>query len=314
MLLIATAALLTALLPAILVSVPANAGDSTIKLLAIDVDPAGSPANTADSLGSIERCTVTSVGGSLDIDLVVDAIPDDRPLVSFQYNLIYDPDLFQVAAINNAFLLAANGGFQPFEGLSDPLPDTDGDFLVAILDLGTAPRETGPGVLSRITLQAVGSGVGSVSLAGFGIVDDQGTVIPIDNADFAAIAVGTPCPAVIPEPSPVPAQPGGAAGTGATPGASQDGGADGPDTDSTTGTEASDGGDTDSDTSSGEEALAGGSQPTDDGSAPPEGDQSPSDSDGDGFPLWVIAPIIAGLLALSIAGFLVIRYRRTNAT
>ena len=287
---------------------PGQAGGPSISLLGIDTEIAG---NSATSLGAIQRCTSIDSGDSLDIDIVVDSIPSQFPVVSFQYNLIYDPEVFRVTAVNNGLLLAANGGYQPFEGLSDPLPDTDGDFLMANLDAGTNPGETGPGVLSRVTLQATGGGVSSLGLIHAGVVNDAAELIPIDKIDFAAVAVGASCPQVLPEPSPQ-TQDNGNGGDGSGTGGDGDSATDGTDTgddgDTGTGPDATPGGgDGATDSPDGDSSDAAGDDPQS-----PDAD-SDSGADDDGFPYWVLAPILLGVAAAGGGGYFYYRRMRGGA-
>ena len=138
---------------------------STIQLIAMDADPTG---NTATTLGHLDPCVRTEPGSDVTVDLVVDAVPDDRPFIGYQIDIDYDPSLLEVIAVDNGFLLGASGDFEPFEGLSEPLPDSDGSFTIIIADLASgatpgANMETGPGVLSRVTLRAKAAGVSALA-------------------------------------------------------------------------------------------------------------------------------------------------------
>src|SRR3990172_935328 len=73
-----------------------------------------------------------------------------------------DASLLTLTTVDSEFLLAAKGTYEPFEGLSDPLPDTDGDgrYTILIADLASSPPieniESGKGVLSRLTFTTKG--------------------------------------------------------------------------------------------------------------------------------------------------------------
>ena len=172
----------------------ANDSDSAIGLIAVDVNTAG---NTATSLGLTDTCVRIEPGATVVVDIVVDAIPTDRPMTAFQLELLYDPAIVNVTANDVAMLLATNADFNP-QYVGNPLPDTDGDFLVAVADFTMSPGDTGPGVLSRITLSAVGSGVTNLSPAGIDIRDDHNKVIPVQALAAADVAVGQKCPAEAP--------------------------------------------------------------------------------------------------------------------
>lgn len=208
------AAVITFFLLAILVafgaahSVSAGHSSSTINLIAIDAVPQD---NTGTSLGERDFCIRTEVGSTVQVDITVDAIPDDRPILGFGVQLKYDPAIIEVIAADNAYILASSGEFTAFEGLSDPLPDSDGAFAAAIIDASSnqplgANMESGTGVLSRITLKAIATGVSDLTLGssieqgGYPtLLDDQNEIIQVDNAGGAAVAVGQVCPATPPQ-------------------------------------------------------------------------------------------------------------------
>lgn len=206
---------------------------TTAKLLALDVDTTG---NTATSLGELQSCRRVETNSDAVVDLVVDAIPEDRPLVSFQVVINYDKDLLEVSEVDYAQLLAANGDFQPFEAapqLSDPLPDRDGQLNITVLDLASnatpgANVETGPGIISRITFKTKASGVASLSI-GYEppniypiLADTYATAIGIEQLGSATLGIGQDCPADLPPVQltaiPIPT----AAGTTPTPPAGQE--------------------------------------------------------------------------------------------
>ena len=169
----------------------------------MDANPSG---NTATSLGNLDPCVRVEPGASATIDLVVDAVPVDRPLIGFEVHVKYDPALLQIATVDNEFLLAAVGAYEPFEGLGDILPDSDGDLLVAVADLASnrtpgANVETGKGVLSRITLTARAAGIAAVA-PGFnppdiypGLIDAKNKTMEVRSIGGIKIAVGQDCPA-----------------------------------------------------------------------------------------------------------------------
>jgi hypothetical protein len=185
-------------------SVGADQSSSAIDLVTIDAVPQG---NTATSLGDIDFCTRTEVGSTVEVDIVVDAVPEDTPMVGFEFHLLYDPQVVEVTATNNALLLAAGGSYTPFTALSDALPDSDGEFVVSIADLGGS-NESGPGVLSRVTLRAKASGVSDLTLGSslaegsYPTIIDMYTnlAIQVDQLGIAAVAVGQHCPSTPPQP------------------------------------------------------------------------------------------------------------------
>ena len=185
---------------------------SEVTLVAVDVNTSD---NTATSLGALDSCVQIAANASVDVDIIVDAIPADRPLTAFQFNLFYDPAIVNVTAVNHEMLLAANE-FQPLAVLTNPVPDSDGDFLVAINDI-TFNQESGPGVLARITLAAKGGGVSNLSAIHIDLRDDHNESIPVQSTGAANLAVGSACPAEAPTPVTTPPErpPGGQSPTAA---------------------------------------------------------------------------------------------------
>jgi len=192
---------------ALLAAVAMAQSGSTIERIAIDANPAG---NTATSLGTIDGCARVEPGAEIAVDVVVDAIPEDRRMIAFETRVTYDPALLEVVANNyDDFLLAAEGTYQPFahQELNDTLPDSDGTFITAVVDLASndtpgSSTEAGPGVLNRVTFKAKAAGVSRIGID-FNpeqqvyplVVDQRNNEISIGQRGSAAIAVGQECPA-----------------------------------------------------------------------------------------------------------------------
>lgn len=176
--------------------------NSTIQLIAMDADPTGNGATTLDHL---DPCVRAEPGSEVTVDLIVDAVPADRPLIGFELHIKYDPNVLEVIAIDNGFLLGAVGTFDAFDALSDTLPDSDGDFLLAVADLASngppgANMETGKGVLTRVTFKAKSIGISDVA-PGFAppevypaLYDNQNTTIEVRTIAAIKVAVGEDCP------------------------------------------------------------------------------------------------------------------------
>lgn len=167
---------------------------STVDRIAVDTNIA---SNTATSIGTLQSCVVVpSVGQTAQIDVVVGpvGIPSDRPLTGMGYDLTYNPAVVNVASESHNFLIAANPGSSLFAAGDETLgfPDTDGNFNESTVDVGPLPAsaEIGPGVLSRITLQAVGTGISSLTLTGVGFLDDLSEVVPVVTVTNATVVVG----------------------------------------------------------------------------------------------------------------------------
>src|SRR6266545_7492170 len=129
-------------------------GSSVIDIIAFDTD---TTLNTATHVESIEDCvSLASVGNTAVVDLVVDQVPADG-VGGFETDVLYNPAIVKVTAVQGSFLLAASGPSGITSTFTDPVPDTDGDFRVSFLDSSTN-YESGEGVLARITFEAVGNG------------------------------------------------------------------------------------------------------------------------------------------------------------
>jgi hypothetical protein len=144
----------------------ATHSSSTIGLLAIDANLEG---NTATSLGLIDGCSRVETGAQLNVDYVVDSIPQDRPMIAFEAEIHYDPQLLEVVAVDYDFLLGAVGDYRPVAGLTDKLPDSDGKFRLSVLDAASttdpeANVERGAGVSARNTSRAKAAGVSEVAI------------------------------------------------------------------------------------------------------------------------------------------------------
>jgi hypothetical protein len=170
----------------------------------IDVDINNELANSASLIGSPETCIETPLGAPVDVDVTVSAIPavvaGVGGLIGYDFNLNYSPSQFRVIGLNGWMLLGANSGSQQFS-LGDPVPDSDGIFRVAVTDSGSSTTpESGAGVLARITLESLATGLSNINLlftqsgnlvgAGAGGSTQEYFVNPIG----ATIAVDTSCP------------------------------------------------------------------------------------------------------------------------
>ena len=191
------AALLAATLPLavglmlLLLTLQASADPAgTVGEGGIDMD---ATFNTATSLGTRQECVSKTVTETFDIDVTVRGIDAADQMSGFQYTLNYDPTKLKVIAANHLLLINAGGGTIPIP-LGDSTPDTDGAFLVGIADFG-ANTESGDGVLSRITLESIGTGVSDLTLSGIVISNAAFAEIPnITSVLDAQEAQGEPCP------------------------------------------------------------------------------------------------------------------------
>jgi len=136
----------------------------------------------------------------------------------------YDAQLLEIVAAENDFLLGSVGAYSPFAGRTQDLPDTDGSFLLSVLDTAsqaelrdpgtgevTQPEaniERGKGVLARLTIRAKAAGASEVGIAiqpdaGLYpiVLDTQNEVILGERLGVISLAVGEDCPSQMIEPT-----------------------------------------------------------------------------------------------------------------
>ncbi len=181
-------------------------GQSCIDNLAFDMEDDATPANTATTIGSTDRCRRINKNGILDADedavdsLVVDVVvgpagvPPDRPAIGFLVTLNYNNALFRVTVANVSLLLAANAGSDIFD-VSEGVPDSDGRFDLAAVDPGSGAAESGDGVLGRVTMEAVNPGPTITPLipSDYGTVDPANNVVAVRSTAAGVIAIDTSC-------------------------------------------------------------------------------------------------------------------------
>lgn len=134
--------------------------------IGVDVEPAG---NTVTSLGPIDACISVSIGDTFQADVFVTDVAD---LLAWEMYLVYDMSIINVVSRDVMMFQAANPGSNVFD-VSEGLPDIDGHYRIAAVDLADPPSpDSGSGVLGRLTLKAVGPGVSLLSLSPIDITED----------------------------------------------------------------------------------------------------------------------------------------------
>lgn len=193
-----------AIVAAAMAALPARGqSESSVALMAVDVNTQG---NGLTTFGPVDGCIRVEPGAEFDVDVGVDAVPADRPMIAFEFRVGYDPALVEVISSDNAFLLSAVGVFEPFVGVQDPFPDKDGEFVASVLDIASGNpnpgdnSETGPGVLVRMRLRALAPGQvtivptfteNDVPL----VLDSAAAPVPITRLQGGIVAIGQDCPA-----------------------------------------------------------------------------------------------------------------------
>jgi hypothetical protein len=152
-----------------------------------------------------------STGDTFDVDIFVTDVTD---LLAWEVYFTYDSSIVNIVDHDVEMFQAGNEGSNVFD-LSEVLPDLDALYLLAAADLGDPPApDSGSGVLTRLTLKAVGPGISPARVSPIDFNND-GTMDlgpflndlhgkPIGDADndglfdgqisASQIAVDTACP------------------------------------------------------------------------------------------------------------------------
>ncbi len=167
---------------------------STIDRVAVDTNIT---SNTATTIGALDTCVIIpSVGQTTQVDVITGpvGVPADRRVIGVGFDFRYNPAILSVTAESHNFLLTANAGSSLFVAGDETIgfPDIDGSFNESTVDVGALPgsAEAGPGVFSRITIQAVSTGISTITLANVGILDMQSETIPIVSTVNPTVVVG----------------------------------------------------------------------------------------------------------------------------
>lgn len=180
--------------------------------LSIDVIPTD---NTPTSVVQIDSCASAQEGDTFDIDLVIENVTD---LLAWELLISYDPDVLEIRDKDATLFLGANSGSDVID-LSEATPDGNGLYLLQSFDAAEPDSpDSGSGVLARLQLKAIGSGISPLTIdkpdldgdgtpdqgpllrnvAGDIIGDDDGDTLfdgPLSNAE---IRVGEACPGEAP--------------------------------------------------------------------------------------------------------------------
>ncbi len=164
--------------------------------VAIDTDTTGNTANSGVDVpgGTVQECNTMAVGGSLNIDVVVDEVNAADRLDSFQFQLLYDPSLVHVTAeadvdLNQMLAVNADSSVLPIIQIDN----VNGVLGIGASDFGELIGEAGNGVLARITLSGQASGASALTLTRLAIVKPGSNEIPVTTILDGIIAVGQAC-------------------------------------------------------------------------------------------------------------------------
>ena len=169
----------------------------TVDEVAIDMDPAASPASGPTSPGSREACARVAVGGTIDIDVTIRGVDPADGLTGFQFDLVFDPTLVKVVAVDVEGQILSVGAGSVVVNLSQPTPSVGGTFAVAATDFAPVPA-SGEGVLARITIEGVGPGIGPLTLDNVIVIDKDSLPLTVNNIQAAVVAVDEDCPSSVP--------------------------------------------------------------------------------------------------------------------
>jgi hypothetical protein len=174
--------------------------------MAVDADPTG---NTATSLGARDPCVETTAGSDVDVDVTILSIPAGNPMIGFGYSMTYDPAVLSVTASDTSSKLLGSAPSSAAAYFGEELPDTDGGYDGAGLDISanTSSQESGSGVLERLTITVdPGAATGGYALHLIEAAHVNPASLGFDSGLHASaqIAVGVSCgslPAVEPRPA-----------------------------------------------------------------------------------------------------------------
>lgn len=189
----------------------ASAAGNSADAVRIDADPSG---NAGSSVGEIQTCREVSAGDTFDVDVVIENVTN---ILGYDLVFAYDATMLAVVDSDVDFLLGSAPG-SDLANQSSPVPDSDGFFGLRALDFTFDPAaaESGTGVLGRVTLQAINSGVSTVFVNIEGISPDliDFDRDPLDPQDefgtwvgdmsAARIAIDEECPGGETAPAPTP--------------------------------------------------------------------------------------------------------------
>ncbi len=163
-------AALAAALLVVALSLAGRSAAQTGPVVSVDAIPDG--ANTATSVGAIDKCRAVSGGSTFTADVVIQGVTG---IAGLEGHLMYNSSVLRVTAVSYAFLIGSAGG--SLVELGDLVPDSDGDFKLGVVTFPLTPS-SGSGVLARMTFAAVGSGASVLDLQRLKLSDALGAPIP----------------------------------------------------------------------------------------------------------------------------------------
>jgi hypothetical protein len=293
-------------------------------------------AQTATSLsidvGTPSGCAEIKEGDEIVVELLIENVSE---LQTWEATIVHDRDILEIVSQDVLLFLAEEPGSNVVGAATEPLPDFNGRHLLSAGDLG-ASSESGDGVLAQLVFKAVGSGTTSIGIPQFDInhdgKTDEGALltaygsVPIGdvNGDYffdgdvepGTVAVEEDCGAVeTSEPTDPPTA------VPSSPVKSGDGDGDSPNPSDNTPVDSGEppvsgrtpGADTPTAANSENPSATGsvGATTSDGTGSSPAGQPSDDNGGGSSFPVWLIAALLAGGLAMG-AAIVVLAMRRSS--
>jgi hypothetical protein len=177
------------------------AGGNGADSFAVDLNTAG---NTATGLGAHDECRQVNAGDTVQVDVTAKNIPGGvNAMQAVTFKLTYAPAVISIVGKATNGLLSTAAGYTELD-LSEPVPDTNGEYQADVADLGAA-GVSGSGYLMRLSVAiAPGAASGAYALTLFeaqhgDLNNDYWDAPTID----ARLAVGVTCES-LPTPSTTP--------------------------------------------------------------------------------------------------------------
>ena len=158
----------------------------------IGIDTQPDAANTATDFGTVEFCRSVEVGETFEVDLVVD-VAAPPPYVSFvEYEMDFDSDVVHVIDYEDDLWLLQNDP-EITTNTTDSVPRTNGFFSYGKGFTQEDAGVRGRGVLTRFTLEAVGTGSSPISLFQYFLLGRNAQEFSKGSVSASSVAVGEPC-------------------------------------------------------------------------------------------------------------------------
>jgi hypothetical protein len=142
----------------------------------VDNDGDGAINDGCGVLGTVENCAQLIENNVQDADedgvdkLIIDVsaanIPPLNRMIAWAGTLSYNPALVRISAFDGVHYMVSSRPANAWINASDPVPDTDGSFAMAVIVGGpiSISSPAGSGILGRLEIESVDSGPGASPL------------------------------------------------------------------------------------------------------------------------------------------------------